>query len=818
MTKYPPYLIKGLLVLSLLAFGVSHTSTWLFSDPAKFIVHSNKIRKGYVAENLEAHRARQVGEPAIFNQLLTEGGYLFTLALVHALHPDLTYSFNGLLLPIFLWMVFWLLRLTQPGRGPPLAFLLFLLLLFGVPNLRHHIGLYCLPYRDMSAHTLALLSLNLGLVALRSKRPFRWLALSGVSLGLGIWFRLPVFLFIPAAAILLCLNMRNFPPLGRVKAMVVMGAGGLIGLLPLFGQNLLEGKLFYQSGQMNMMLSSGSLSMADAGTTTISLANASYNARPQIELMFKILPGWLWILIAIGIVHGFVRKPTAGNPLDGPTSYRLRTSLLLSIAAAFILFYSCYIKPVPRYIWMADFILLPFAVSWARDAFQLLSQRKTIALSMVTAGLALAAAGLCLYWALDDGALNRARRASRDTRTFAQWIDRELPDASALVCGSHALRGWAENYGPRDLHVLSGWLIDTPPNMPMVRKGKTLRPFLLNLFDEEDQRMPSVWRNDIQNHFDLQPDSEKCWINYMPFTALSLEEIVPRARTRQMVVLKKADQPTIHLAVHAARTEPREIRITSSTGESLWAGALNSGPNIFSFPQPVASDVYLESTLPLPPLKDIRSGATPGIRYDFKYYGEIPSVSNYVSKVSMLIYGYSEWARDWGHVESSRSAPVFRVNDGSSWRVPMQPKHLNVRMYFTARLHESFSNIDAAEPMNDLHRFYYTYAGERVKCTTYYVGPTYRYNRYKALDLIQVISIPASRQDETPILLHRDEVDIQYDVILLRTEYEALKQASAPEQVPSSAVHLKRTQSTWSKGIPASLPSWHRLNALEESP
>jgi len=808
MTKAPPYIIKGLLVLSLLAFGISHTSTWLYSDPAKFIVHANKIRKGYFADNLEAHRARAAGEPAAFTQLLTEGGFLFSLALMHAIDPDLPYFFNGLLLPVFLLMVYWLLHLTRAARGPPITFLLFLLLLlFGIPNLRYHISMYCLPYRDMSAHTLALLSLVLGILATRSERPMRLLALSGACLGLGIWFRLAVFLFIPAASIPLFLVARERPARERVKAVLLMGAGGLAGLLPLFGQNLLEGKRFYQSGQMDLMLSSGSLSLEGAGTTTISLANASYNALPQLKLMLVILPWPVWILIAIGVVQSW-------------RTCRLRTLLLLSVALAFILFYACYIKPVPRYIWMADFILLPFAASWIDDAARYLGRNKPRGLKVGTAGLVLALSGLCLHASLAEDAFNRARRTPRDTQRFTRWIDRELPDAAALVCGSHALRGWAENYGPRDLHVLPYWAIDDPPELPLTRKGRDLPLYLLNLYDRRDRRMPSVWRNDIQNHFELKPESDKCWVKQMPFEALSLEEVIPRARARMTIPITGPEQDMVHLELHAARTKTQPVRITSGGGKPLWEGTLNRGPNIFSLPRPASPDLYIESDQPLPPLKYIHFEATPTIRYDYKYYSEIPSVSNYVSRVKMLVYGYSEWHRDWGHVARKKkypgfqSRPVFRVEEGSAWRIPTQPGRLSLRVYYTARLHDDLADTDAAKPMQDLNRFYYTYAGEAVACTTYYVGPTYRSGKYKELDVVHELWIPVSRQDETPVVLHRDAVAIPYDVILLRTEYVSRGDAYQAPYPPGSTLRLKATGRKWAHGIPGN--AWSRLRSRIE--
>jgi len=787
--------LLALLLTSSLFYSLSQVTYWLYGDSANFIIDANKLRRGYFQENLAAHAQKKQGLPAVHNRLITEGGFPFLLWISRSINDNLPFILNAFIAPLFFGAMGWLLHLTDPKRGPPLAFMLLLIVFIVQFNMRFQIQRYCFPYRDMPAHTLALFALCFALYARTASRTHLWLALSGLFLGLGIWFRVPVFLFIPTAALILLLVLRDTPDHRRKLTLAsAIALGGIAGLSPLFAQNVFEGKAFYQSGQMDIMVSSETLSTHNPGAATVSLANASFNAWPQLRLALIIFPIWVWVMIAIGFFHALLHN-------------RLRAAILVTLALTFYLFYACYIKPVDRYIWMVNFMLLPFAVSWIA---RLLSPYHRIAYPLAI----LTAAGLFIGFGIHAGHFDDTRRVPRDTRKFTQWINQTVQDPTLVVTPSHAMQAWVSNYADLHIDILKYWTLydrDKERKIEDLTAPIKSTPYdlaFMSFGGEDQKRLPSVWRTDILNTFQLDPIGEQRPLRYTPFTWLGLEKIVPRNRLREEIQLEETAAQNLYYAAKAYETRDLKVRVTSSEAH-LTDLILATGPNLVPLTNPHVPTVTLTSDTPLPAFEAMRLSQTPMLRHEFRGYSNMTSVSNYVQGVNFFVYHYADWSRDWGHIPKFKSSPVVRLFDGSQLRIPPQPPRQSLRVYITARVR---TNSDvSANPLTDLTNIYYQHNDTKLEPTIWFMGPPYTHNRHTYQDVIHDIYFPAPIGDARWMTVKAADVPQGYDLLMLRTEYHYRNEGYESVHPQGSVLYTPRKGAKWSAGIPRNLPSFDKI-------
>jgi hypothetical protein len=781
-------------------FSFSQASFWLYSDPANFIVDANKLRKGYFASNLAALRGAD-SQPV---QLKTEGGFPFLLWLVRCLHPDFPFILNALLAPIFFAAMAWLLHLTGRTRAPPLVFLLFLIVFFMLPSLRYQLYRYCLPYRDLSAHTLAIAGLCCMLCAQRSERKRGWLATAGLLLGVGMWFRLPVFLFLPATFYLFVqVAIRESSHRKRFGMAGALVLGGMLGLLPLVAQNIFECKAFYQAGQMDIMISDKSLSLDAPAADTISLANASYNAWPLLRMLIEIFPPWTWLLVLVGAVC------VPGRP------YR-RTSvwLFLILAITFYLFYACYIKSVPRYIWMANFFLLPMAVIWIAERIDPYRKVCFPLLSVI-------AAALMVYWGITEGRFRANLEARADTKAFAKWLHAEVDGGSVVFTPSHALQAWTANYGDPQTKVYPRWPLhsraDAEQRFPIPftdEERATCEVLMMTFGDADGQRMPSVWRNDMLNEYTLVPRKTRCPIKRMPVSWLELESIAPRDMTGvERISLRRPEQE--QPAYFVARCfDMRPLGVTfREDGHTLGAAEFNSGPNIVALPRGTGGNLNMEFLGPQTVMETFAVQATSLLQKDFQGYGQLPSISNYVRNVSLKIHYFADWSRDWGHDPRYRTVAFVLVSDGSVFRFPPQPRSCDLRVYLSVRAPGTGVSLTAL--IDDLQQCEYRYGDHSLPPTTWFIGPSYQEGGYTNIDIIHELRIDQQPSHDPTLVLRAPHLGPAYRLLLLRTEYEAIDENYQPVHPPGATVFLPRSGQKWAHGIPPYFPAFSRLQRIE---
>ena len=85
-------------------------------------------------------------------------------------------------------------------------------------------------------------------------------------------------------------------------------------------------------------------------------------------------------------------------------------------------------------------------------------------------------------------------------------------------------------------------------------------------------------------------------------------------------------------------------------------------------------------------------------------------------------------------------------------------------------------------------------------------------------DVIFDLRINHNRHDEEHVVMHAPELSSGYDLLLLRTEYEALSANNQPVNPPGSRLNVPPGGQKWSEGIPSYFPRFSELEKLETVP
>ncbi len=718
-----------------------HQRYFLSGDPNVTFAQGILLRQGYVATNLHAMAARAHGEEAPPVRLLVEGGFPVVLRALRLLGDRAPFLANVLFAPALLVLLGLYVSRTEPD--PERRFLAGLLapglvVSFSVTGMT--LWHLVLPFRDILSHTLGFAALVLLPTRETEHRKLR-LLLAGFACGYSAWTRLTGILF----AVPMALHLAAWPGLGTWRRRLAMlawtAAGGVIGLLPLLGQNLLENRGLLAPPQAeNLLLQERTVrvSGARAGWHPLNFGRTWGRLVSEIAGYF---PAWFKILVAISLagrllIERRVRRllPAAGGLL------------------AFGLFYACYHRTVTRYY----FIIAVFFVALAAPVLAGLAaapwRRWPRARPAALFLLGVFVAGYAAQAGLRSGSdPRRVRREWKDARMFRAWIRQAVRPPYHVVTSAMGYLLWTRYFAEAPPVPWPGSPLRTGP----VRHTRLPFPddtelYLLSLLDRANEELPSWSRDTLLNRYALESAGPDVRPRSTP--AFRFERIRPRGPGRREIEAAGRHRGATHLYVYLRdltstnRTEP--MTLAADGWPAPAPVELQAGPNLVRL-SAAAPVVSLDGATPTPSV--VTAAWVPDGAPVHVPFSELESLSSrhLMAPDCRLVWrGYEHWGRDRaGQADKFWAHPFFVFTNGTAIRLPRvaesPPPALVVRLYYTALLANR-----ADEPR--LSGMDYGYGAARrapllVHVNRPYDGP----GDSKAFDFFHEIEIPAGARDLT---------------------------------------------------------------------
>lgn len=683
------------LAVALLLIGrsaLSYCPAEIAGDGLIYLKDAHTLRHGYLAANLAALRAGPDEGEHLHRRLVVEGGYAAALAVTGSWHPRLPYLLNGVVLPLLLLASAWLLRkLSSSSTGGWMATACFLLLALTCS------GAYA-PWRmtailrDPLAHLLGLLGLVLTLPARGTDSPSRGIVFGGgVLIGLAAWTRVPDILF-AVPALLGTLWPHGWVRRKTWKRAAALVLGIAVGLLPLAGQNTLEGKSLRETGQASLLIPASSPSHEDpAGThhKGLHVGNLVPNMGKTVHALARALPAWLWVAGWAALAAGLVLR-----------GHRRRTILLVCGLLAFFLFYSCYGRFVPRYHAVTVLFLMMLIACALAAGLEWIFQRAPFGRWSDTAARALPAAILVGVAVLATRQHNPAE-AERDARwrdalRFRSWAATLIRPEDAVFSNHQATRAWLLSLSSLADATMSWRWTAVQSNATAAAQALLAghrRVFYLATTDEDGQEYDSWWKEDMLNYFDLERSGPALRVAGQQHALLLYELKQPGTRRREVPL--EPDPGGARFLYLLARQLPggarwQTVRITGDPGMTALTARVQSGPNLLELPPGFdrAGAVTLESDQePLPNISRVHAVGPRLASLHFRDYASWPTHLPLLEGAQLQWSGFPIWQRDWGafHRQEHMSRPRLLIDRRANLRLPSCPGDLLVRLFLSHR-------------------------------------------------------------------------------------------------------------------------------------
>ncbi len=720
------YLCLAACFLALMWRGFSHASfNYTYNDPPFYLQDAHKLTHGYFRHNLEAWAERRRGGPAEFMHLTTEGGFPFVLFVVGKVDARLPFLINVLIWPLAILALARLMQVVTRDRLVGQLAGLFLPLLFLLFDGRaYRLWSFYEPYRDPLSFLFVFGSLVLVSDPGGSKAKGRNAWLAGLLIGLGSWVRMPsIVTVVPAALALALWSRAGFKRM--LWLWVLLGAGIVVGLLPLAAQTLLEGKHLCDVGQVGMLMR-----IQTAGTQLPKLHpfHLPSTFPAAVAKVLANLSWWSRALIAAGFVVGLL------------TQWR---SVLVVAATAFmfLIFYSCYYTAKARYFIPVHLCLTGVAAWFPAWVISKLSTRSLV--SVLTAVAVTATVGVISV--RDRRPLTSLGDQWQRAVRFEQWLDREFEIEDVFLTNRRHLKTWidyfskgcrtrinwvwsGDNIDVSDKYgrgvVSYGWMADfvQPADRDLISLDRRAsvnnllasgRRVFLMLSEHEDGPTASWWRNDLSLHFDLAP-YRSFWPDgsgavYTAYEITHRREAPPPARAR-----------------------------LASLGAQL------------------------------------ENGQTAAINFDA--YETAPTAAMFLKHARLNWRGHQTWQKDRGGDgrPRHRSRAAFLLSSNTTVWLPPKSGGLDVQLHMTLYA-EDMTDLEA---MQDRIRY-------RVQGQPLTPSSVYRESKSDAVSCIQKVRIPASAHtdDQMPELEIAHSFSSGTSVRLRRIEFIA---PSQPRPLPLS--------------------------------
>ncbi|MBU1693636.1 MAG: hypothetical protein KKC51_06695 [Verrucomicrobia bacterium] len=753
--------VRAGIILFLIAAAIwtawGHHHYFLASDPKVNFEQVLVLRQGYWGTGLRAVAERWSDADSPPVRLRIEGGFPGYLRLLLFFGERAPFMANVLVVPALLALLgLYIAKLERPPERRFLAALLAPCLLVSISTTAMMLWQLVLPFRDTLSHLLGFGAL----VLLPTRRTDPWrargrLLLAGVVCGLSAWTRLSGILF----AVPMGLHLLLLPGLGtwrgRARMMAWTAAGGLIGLLPLLLQNVLEGRGLMTPPQAASLF----LQERTVRATTLRAGwhplNFSYTWGRMVREVAGYFPRGFHLLVLAGLAGRLLveRRPRRMLPLLG--------GLLI-----FALFYACYHRTVTRYY----FIIALFYVAVSAVALAWLADRLWRRLpggprlwSMV---LGLLLAGYAVQAGLRSG--TNPRRVSRewkDAQQFKSWLRQTIHPPYHILTSSESYLLWVRYFAATPPEPwLNSPLRTGPLQLPRSPLPEGVNLYLLSLRDEDGSEQDMWSRDALLNRYDLD-ESGPSAIPVRAVPAFGCQRIRPREQARREIAVEgRADNTAfvyLYLRDLTSTNRTEAMALSVPGGLEMVPADLQAGPNLIRLPTPPhpgANTMILNAATPTPSVVSA-AWIHPGdkIHIPFSEYGNLASRALMSEGRRLRWRGYKYWGRDRaGRDDLFWSYPFFVWTNGTAIRLPRivdsPPPAVVIRLYYTALL-------GSREDVNRLLGLGYDCGTTRL--TPLLVHVNRRYDgpgAYDAFDFFHEIEIPAGTEASSLVLNMREDI------------------------------------------------------------
>ena len=239
------YFVSVFLCLGFVCFSCCKYYIW--GDSQFYIADLAKLRGNYFALNFEA-----LFSSSDHMSLNTEGGFPFFLSLFSLISWELPFFVSGLFTIAFLFVIA-LIPISSSKKPVALTGLLTMCVLLLIPSFARNVFELSECLRDSSAHFWGFLGLFLCCLGIKSGKRVN-VFIGATCIGIACWCRVPNVLFIVPVGVYFLLSIKKLWCKSFLHSLLLMVAGLLVGFLPFFGQNVLEGRPFYVPSQFNSLV------------------------------------------------------------------------------------------------------------------------------------------------------------------------------------------------------------------------------------------------------------------------------------------------------------------------------------------------------------------------------------------------------------------------------------------------------------------------------------------------------------------------------------------------------------------------------------
>lgn len=662
--------------------GFTHCRYWLVGDAVFYVEDSRKVELDYVARNLDAWKNHFAGNPVQHKRLITEGGYAFLLAAARRLHLRLPFLLNGILLPFLFLALLGLVHLADdnPQRGLLSALLLGVLILAHAETARLWWYLTW-PIRTLPAYLLGVLGLLTCVSACRRVPASAGrLFVAGLLMGVATWMRIPVVILAFPGCLYVLISSWSHSRTKSFWALVCLGSGVVMGLVPLIGQSVLEGA-YHEVGQIGCAVLEAPRAQhklgyewAVWGWHPANFPSCSFRLLAHLRRSFS--PSWC-VMIALAVAWGFLRGVR-------------QMALFLCAAVVFVLFYACEWSAACRYMTMTYLCLLAAPSIMVGHGLHAITSRLKNATALLVCyrviPLLLAGAVVWLAWQ-QQGPKTESDRVWRDASRFGAWLTPHFRAADTFIIPHGAILSWAHGLG----RICLTWPWAPEKTTGHRRINRMLaagrRVFFLELRDEKGNAFASWWKDDLLSQYELEETDPSFSFRFRNLTLVPYQVVPARslAAPLQCDGISSETKRLFLFARQLRHTNRWQAVSLACEGCSLSrTNKIQAGPNILELPSMCGdkfSHIRLVSDHPLPSFVFCKAlGADPVVveLRGPKLRSLVPSHYRMFSGISFFWDASLHWHRDWGGI------PCYAVGNGGAMRLPRCSRDVILRLYLIA--------------------------------------------------------------------------------------------------------------------------------------
>jgi hypothetical protein len=672
MTVFHVLYLLLFLCLGLVCFSLCRYYIW--GDSQFYIADLSKLRGNYFLSNLKA-----LFSSSDHMSLKTEGGFPFFLFLFSLINWELPFFVSGIFTVAFLFVLA-LIPVIISKKPVALTGILTMCVLLLIPSFARDVFWLSECLRDSCAHFWGFLGFLLCCIGITKKKMnVFW---GAACIGIACWCRVPNILFVVPVGVYFLLSIKElwFKPFLHLLLLIV--AGLLVGLLPLFGQNVLEGRPFYIPSQFGSLVEnqqpaitksqeanvapkeskanqilvkqlvqkSHAIKEFSAVKKGMSFENFSYTSRRLFRHIKGMLGTYLlWLFLLCSIVGVFA-------------NYKLVLSLF-SGAAVFFVFYGCYDKLVPRYAVIVPLFLLPMipvCLIWVGGLlrkFVKLKRHRSIINKVLTVVVTLTSILLMKQFYNGFDSLREQRRYCLE---YKNNIEQILDKDDVYICYDPIISSWTQYLtGAKQFHwlfsVARHWDLYVDNEAHFRKFNKDVMPnndvFYICL-DDKNNSFKYWSEQDLNLHYELS-EVDHVAPMFDDDTEVLISEVQPRNATVRSFTVStvKTNDVSKRLMLWTADESgqvPRRQTVVFQSERSSITNSLRTGMNIYDIPENFFGDnlkLEIQSATNLPIIVDAIAFST-NVNVRLRDYENMPATTSSLSGTLPFWYGKYHWARD----------------------------------------------------------------------------------------------------------------------------------------------------------------------------